>query len=294
MEQSKTNKMRIAILGGTGQIGAVITAEVISSFPNAEILNCSRSGKGPSGFEFNVFQDDWSSLGKLDVLINSIGIIEENGENTFDKIHIGVIKKLISVRHNLGNPKIIHVSVLGADKKSPSRYASTKGIADEILMKEEDWNIIRPSFVATPGTAIVQKVVMLKNMSKWQFGFLPIPAHFLTAKFQPVMGKDIAEVIINMINDNLSTKIVYATGPEYYTLEDWINIIGKGKIRIIRIPKKIIDFPFRMIIKIFPQIMSTDQYLLLGNDNIHEHSLLEKILKRKPLSTKRFWEEELS
>ena len=286
--------MRIAIFGGTGQVGTVITKKVFDDFPKSEILSCSRSGSGLKGFKFNVFQEDWSVLGKLDVIINSVGIIEEKGENTFDKIHIDVVNKILKERERIGKPKIIHISVLGADKKSPSRYASTKGIADEILQKEDNWNIIRPSFVCTPGTAIINKVLMLKNMAKWQLGFLPCPAHFLSAKFQPVMGEDLAFAAIECIKQNLTNQVIYGTGPDIFSLEDWIRIAGKGKIKIIKIPKKLIDIPFRILIKIFPKIMSIDQYLLLGEDNVHEHSLLEEILNRKPQSTFQFWNKELT
>lgn len=286
--------MRIAILGGTGQIGAVINQEVSKAFPDAEILSCSRSGKGPNGFQFNVFQEDWSSLGQLDAIINSVGIIEEKGENTFERIHIGVVKKMITERSKLGSPKIIHVSVLGADKNSPSGYASTKGVADELLRKEENVNTIHPSFVCTPGTMIISKIKMLKNMAKWQLGFLPCPAHFLSAKFQPVMGEDVAQAAIECIKQDLKGEEIYATGPEVYSLEDWINIAGKGKIKIIRIPKALIDKPFRVIIALFPFIMNKDQYLLLGEDNIHENSSIERVLGRKTASTKGFWERELA
>jgi len=285
--------MRIAIFGGSGQVGTVITQKVIQEFPDAEILSCSRSGSGLKGFAFNVFENDWTPLGKLDVIINSVGIIEENGENTFEKIHIGVIKKIVKERLSLGSPKIIHISVLGADSSSPSRYASTKGKADEILQKQQNWNIIHPSFVCTPGTLIIGKVLMLKNMAKWQLGFLPCPEHFLSAKFQPVMGEDVANAVIECVKQDIKGQIIYATGPDIFSLEDWINIAGRGKIKIIRIPKWLIDFPFRMIIKIFPKIMSIDQYLLLGEDNVHEHSVLEKILRRKPISTVDFWNSEL-
>lgn len=286
--------MRIAIFGGTGQVGAVITQKLVKEFPKAHILSCSRSGSGLKGFKFNVFQKDWSILGELDIIINSVGIIEEKGENTFDDIHVGVVKKIIKEREDIGNPKIIHISVLGADKNSPSRYASTKGLADEILQKEQNWNIIRPSFVCTPGTAIISKVLMLKNMAKWQLGFLLCPAHFLNAKFQPVLGEDLAFAAIECIKQNLTNQVIYGTGPDIFSLEDWITIAGEGKIKIIKIPKKIIDFPFRMLIKVFPKIMSIDQYLLLGEDNIHDYILLEKILSRKPRSTVSFWERELT
>lgn len=285
--------MRIAILGGSGQIGTVINKEIGKAFPAAEVLSCSRSGKGPNGFKFNVLDGSWKALGQLDVIINAVGIIEEKGDNTFEKIHIGVVKQMISERENFGNPKIIHVSVLGADKNSPSGYASTKGIADDILQKEPNANIIHPSFVCTPGTMIISKIKMLQNMAKWQLGFLPCPAHFLSAKFQPVMGEDVAHAVIECIKQDLVGEDIYATGPEIYSLEDWINIAGEGKIKIIRIPKWLIDKPFRLVIALFPQIMNKDQYLLLGEDNVHENSSIERVLGRKAATTKIFWEKEL-
>lgn len=286
--------MRIAIFGGSGQVGSVMTQEVVRAFPDAEILSCSRSGKGEKGFKFNVFQEDWSVLGRLDAVINAVGIIEQKGENTFERVHIGLIKKLIAERSAIGNPKIIHVSVLGADKNSPSNYASTKGVADEILMQEDDWNILHPSFVCTPGTMIIDKVMMLKNMAKWQLGFLPCPAHFLSAKFQPVMGEDLAQAAIQCIKNDLKNEEIYCTGKEIYTLEDWIQIAGKNKIKIIRIPKALIDLPFRLVIALFPSIMNKDQYLLLGEDNIHDNATLTKVLGYEPASTKAFWEYELT
>ena len=108
------------------------------------------------------------------------------------------------------------------------------------------------------------------------------------------MGEDLAFAAIECIKQNLTNQVIYGTGPDIFSLEDWITIAGEGKIKIIKIPKKIIDFPFRMLIKVFPKIMSIDQYLLLGEDNIHEYTLLEKILKRKPNSTFSFWKEELT
>ena len=285
--------MRIAILGGTGQIGAVISREMQLKFPEAEILACSRSGKGVNGFQFNVYQKDWTVLGKLDVLVNAVGIIEETGENTFQKIHVGIVNKMVDERESLGNPKIIHVSVLGSNKDSPSKYAATKGIADNILKTQENWVIIRPSFVCTPGTTIIQKVKMLHKISKISFGLLPIPTHFLTAKFQPVMGEDVAHICIESIRQNLAKKVIYATGPELYTLEDWLRTIGNGKIRLVKIPKWLIDRPLRLLIKAIPQIMNTDQYLLLGEDNTHDNVEMINVLGRLPLDTKQFWEDEL-
>jgi uncharacterized protein YbjT (DUF2867 family) len=285
--------MKVVVLGGTGQIGEALTKGLRTAYSSADVISCSRSGGStPHDLKFNVNSSDWSSLGKVDVLINAVGIIEEKGENTFQKAHVGVVKSIIQHSKSLGDPMIIHVSVNGANEYSPSKYASTKGVADDLLMKHNQWNIIRPSFVCTHNTTIVQKVKMLYRLSKWQLGFLPIPAQFLKPKFQPVMVDDIVDLVINFIDKNLNHQLVYATGPEVYTLEDWLNVISKGKIRIVPIPHWFIDKPFRVLIKLFPQIMNEDQYLLMGNDNAHDNQELKTLLGRNPKSTTEFWKSE--
>jgi uncharacterized protein YbjT (DUF2867 family) len=290
-----TRKMRIAILGGTGQIGSVLTKDLITTFPKAEILSYSRTGGNENHHKkFNISTDDWTVLGKLDYIVNAVGIIEENNENTFEKVHIDLVKDILHNHNILGNPMIIHVSVLGADPASKSQYAATKGKADQILIKSPKWNIIRPSFVCTPDTTIVKKIRMMKDMSKWLFGILPMPANFLISKFQPVMASDLSELISQCISQNLNQEIIYATGEETYTLRDWINLAGKGKIKIIGIPNWLIKKPFRLFIFLFPRIINKDQYELIGRDNSYNDNVkFRTILKRKPLSTIQFWNQQL-
>ena len=287
--------MRIAILGGTGQIGSVITCELLKAFPKAEILSCSRGGGSQEhNRKFNVLKDDWTILGKLDYIINSVGIIEQNGENTFKSIHIDVVKKIIKRKKSLGNPMIIHISVLGANTNSRSKYSSSKGRAEEILTDTERWNIIKPSFVCSPETTIVKKIRMMKNMSRWFMGFLPIPAQFLKSEFQPVMVEDISELVKQCIYQNLNQEVIYATGEETYTLRDWINITGKGGIKIIEIPKWFVDATFSLFTLLFPKIMNKEQYELIQYDNIYsDNHKFHQILKRKPISTKNFWHQQL-
>jgi len=286
--------MRIVILGGTGQIGSAVTNGLIQAYPSAKILSCSRSGGvAPHQHKFNVYSKDWSELGEVDVVINAVGIIEETEENTFQKAHIGVVEKIIEQSENLGNSMVIQVSVNGANKNSPSKYASTKGVADDLLMKQTNWNIIRPSFVCTHNTTIIQKVKMLYNLSRWQLGFLAIPGQFLKPKFQPVMVNDLVDLIKIIIDNKLNQQLIYATGPEVYNLKDWLNVISKHKIKIIPLPHWLIDKPFRLLIKLFPQIMNEDQYLLMGVDNVHQNEAFKYILGREPKSTKEFWDNEL-
>lgn len=286
--------MKVVVLGGTGQIGEALTKGLRTAYSSADVISCSRSGGStPHDLKFNVNSSDWSSLGKVDVLINAVGIIEEKGENTFQKAHVGVVKSIIQHSKSLGDPMIIHVSVNGANEHSPSKYASTKGVADDLLMKHNQWNIIRPSFVCTHNTTMVQKVKMLYNLSKWQLGFLLIPGQLLKPKFQPVMVQDVIDVTIKCIDNKLNKQLIYATGPEIYTIMDWLDISSNGKIRVVPLPGWIMKVPMMIIMKLFPSIMNEDQYLLLGNDNTHNNQKFKDLLGRNPLSTKEFWELEL-
>ena len=125
---------------------------------------------------------------------------------------------------------------------------------------------------------MIGKLKMLHKMAKWQLNFLPCPAHFLTAKFQPIMGEDIAELAIQMIKQDLKGEHAYGTGPEIYSLEDWIDIVGKGRIKLIRIPKWLIDKPFRLI------TIFLGNYLIIRKIHqkglflrIHPHNLLTNL-----------------
>ena len=283
--------MKIVVLGGTGQIGTMVSDYLLRSYPQEEIVIASRSAKGNNQIAFNVFKNDWSALGKLDVLINIVGIIEEKGENTFEKAHVELVKDIIAKRAEMGNPRIIHVSVCGADSKSKAKYASTKGRSDELLQNEKNVVIVRPSFVLTPGTMIVKKVNMLVNMSKFMFGILPMPAHFLSPKFQPVMGEDVSETIVKLVKSD-DTGIIYTTGPREITLADMLSY-SKSKIKIVSIPKFLTHPIFWLLVQFKNPFMNRDQYYLLAEDNIGDHSKMEALLGRKAMDTNDFWKREI-
>ncbi|MCX6183371.1 MAG: hypothetical protein NT150_15765 [Bacteroidetes bacterium] len=283
--------MRIVVLGATGQIGAMVMSQLLQSFPGDEVVGCSRSAKGKNYLPLNIYDEDWSTLGKVDVLINIVGIIEEKGENTFEKVHVQLVKDILRKRESLGNPRIVHVSVLGADVTSKAEYARTKGVADALLITEKNVAIVRPSFVLTPGTAIVQKVNMIVKMSKWMLGFSLMPAHFLSPKFQPVLGEDLAELIAKLASAK-DCGIFYATGPQEMTLADMIHY-SKSKIKIIPLPKWLTHWVFMMITSFKNPFMNRDQYYLLASDNVHENSTMENILGRKAMETEEFWRREI-
>jgi uncharacterized protein YbjT (DUF2867 family) len=281
--------MRIAILGSTGQLGRIIVQQLKNDHPDADVIACSRNERRDH-FLFRPFDDNWDKLGKIDVLINAIGIIEETSDLSFQKAHQGLTKLIIANREFIGNPRVIQLSVLGADEKSPSSFLSTKGKADKELLSHKNTLIIRPSIVCTPGTMIVQKMLSLRKITNWTAGLLPIPSGIINTKIQPVMGEDVAAIVSGQCTQE-STGIIEVVGPDCFAVKELI-LKASPKTRMLPINNALSGIFISIAAKVFPKLINKSQYGLLFYDNIGDRSKTESYLGRPLMSTMNFWKEE--
>jgi nucleoside-diphosphate-sugar epimerase len=296
--------MRIAILGANGQIGRHVFEKICDEFPGAEVLACVRhkhlhfegctGDKRQHSFVFYPFTDDWRKLGKVDVLVNCIGIIRESGELTFEKAHIGLTRLMIGKREMLGMPRVIQLSVLGADKSSASRFMSTKAAADDELARESDTYVVRPSIVCSHNTMMVRKLRMIGKIARWMFNSLPFPAPFLETRIQPVMVEDLAQIISRIARNGSTEQIINVTGPEEISLRSLIETLNNGKIKIVPVSKGFFDAIFPVLRVFAPRLLSWEQMILLSNNNTADNTVCARLLGRPMSSTRAFWKEELS
>lgn len=291
--------MRIVLLGSTGQIGSVIFKTLCEKFPNDEVVGVVRNNAPAISersnhryLQFLPFTNDWSVLGKTDVIINCIGIIKETKELSFEKAHIGLAKIIINNLEKIGNPKLIQVSILGADKSSDSEYSRTKAMADELLLGCSKTYIIRPSIVCTHNTLIVKKFRMLKTMSKIFIGYMLFPAKFFNTQLQPVMGDDVANVIVELCKANPSGRIIHLVGPEIIQVKELLKkYMG---IKLIKIPSFLFDAIYNLLYPVFKNIIGRDQVKMLSVDNTGDKKAAEELLGRPMQSCDNFWRDELS
>lgn len=68
-----------------------------------------------------------------DIVINLIGELAEREKNGFQQAHVETAARLARISKVEGVAHFIHVSALGADMKSRSRYARTKAIGEEAV-----------------------------------------------------------------------------------------------------------------------------------------------------------------
>ena len=285
--------MKIIVLGASGQIGSVIHNGLKK---NHQVMGTSRK---PSAklTQFDPFENDWSSLGTADVLINCVGQIEPAAASSFQHVHVELTKRIIEHRQKVGNPRVVQISALGASAEHEVEFLRTKGIADELLLRHAQTIVIRPSIVCTHGTMIVRKMRMLSNIARFSFGIVPVPKGFLQTMIQPIMSEDLVDLVRKLCNDDQHT-LVDAVGPEPIAFREIIAIMfqaRKQKVRLIELRKIITDVLVKSIVSpAFPNVINSQQYQLLFEDNVADPRIAEHILQRPMAPTREFFKNEFS
>ena len=89
------------------------------------------------------------SIENADYVINLCGILFENRKQKFNTVHVEIPKSVAKLCSQAGVKKFIHVSAIGANKESKSKYQQSKFLGEEEAINNFDKTvIIRPSGVS--------------------------------------------------------------------------------------------------------------------------------------------------
>jgi uncharacterized protein YbjT (DUF2867 family) len=283
--------MKIIVLGASGQIGSV----VYNGLRHAHDVTGTSRRRSSELVQFDPFTDNWSALGKADVLINCVGQIEATGDSTFNHIHVDLTSLIIANRAKLGTPRIVQISALGASSTHDVEFLRTKGVADDLLFQQSNTAVVRPSIVCTHRTMIVQKMLMLSNLSRYLFGVVPVPAGFLKTRIQPIMPQDLVELVQQVCLFG-EVRMINAVGMEALSFYEIIQLLmknSKRRFKIIEVSKKASDAVVKNILsRLLPRIINEQQYRLLFHDNVADVEPCAQLLGKKPQSCRDFFERE--
>ncbi len=244
--------MRILITGASGFIGSHIVQALMLA--RHDVTACVRNGKaarqrwpGINVIEVDFCNDHEVStwmprLKKIDVVINAVGIIRENGKQSFDALHTQAPCALFRASHKAGIKRVIQISALGADESAFSQYHLSKRAADDCLMSLNlNWLILMPSLVYGPGAA---SMVFFRA-----FAALPVIPLVEAGDqaVQPIHVDDLTKAILQLIHPQAPGEIrIEMVGPgqvtmkELYTrLREWL---GMGKAHFVSMPYKLALF----------------------------------------------------
>src|SRR5256885_7528194 len=225
--------MLVALTGGTGFVGRHVAATLVARGHRVRVL-----ARDPARARFLSEQPveivagglaDRAALDRLaggaDALIHLVGIIVEQGAQTFTAVHVAGTQALLGAARQAGVRRFVHMSAVGArDEPGATRYHRTKGQAGQ-LVPEAGFApaIFRPSIINGPATAPIR---LLARLHRWS----PIVPVFGDGRFptQPVWIHDVALAFALAAERPDTVGVFELGGPQVLTYEDFLLTIGRA------------------------------------------------------------------
>src|SRR6202795_426658 len=200
--------------------------------------------------------------------INLVGILTESGAQTFDAVQAAGAGAVAKAAAAVG-AAMVHVSAIGADENSPSRYARAKAAGEKaVLSAVPSATILRPSIVFGPEDEFTNRFAALARMSP----MLPLIGGGVT-RLQPVYVGDVATAVTDAVDGKTKPGATYELGgPEVLTMREIIEII----LAIIERQRMLVSLPFglaklqALFLQFAPGVfkLTPDQVALLRSDNV--------------------------
>ena len=276
---------KIAILGGTGFVGQSLCNRLSKDGYKLKVPTRNREYNRDNLIllpNLELIETDIHNSDDLkellidcDAVINLVGILNEKRNNGkgFRKVHVELVKNLISICKVHGIRRILQISALGADAKNgKSFYLKTKGEAEKLLRSNSvgiKTTILKPSVIFGKKDSFFNRFAKLLKICPF---FFPLACY--KTKFSPIYVLDVVEMIAKSINDpNSYDKRYQLCGPKTYSLKNLISFTSETlDLKCVIIPlNNTLSYIQARVFDFLPnKPFSTDNYLSAQTDSICE------------------------
>lgn len=266
----------ICIFGGGGFVGRYVAQQLLAR--GAKLRIAERSIKTamhikPSG---NLGQTQFVSadvtkaetvrraVHGCDIVINLVGIFGDG----MDEVHADGAHNVAAAAAAAGANILVHISAIGADPQSPSRYGRGKAAGEQATLTAFPSAIIlRPSIIFGREDKFINRFAgMIELMPV-------IPIFSAETRLQPIFVGDVADAVAEAVSNPApyAGEIFELGGPEILSMGEInqrIAMMTGHQRTFIALP----DMAGKMIAALFGLMpgapISSDQYKMLGRDNI--------------------------
>jgi len=209
--------------------------------------------------------------------VNLVGVLWETGRQKFQSIHVMAAKTVAETAKKAGVKRLVHMSALGADADSASKYFRTKAEGEAAARAAfPGATIVRPSLVFGVDDKFFNKFAQIAALSP----VMPVVGG--ETRFQPVFVADVAAAIAKAVVSPAAVGVTYELGgPTVYTMREILQLIltETGRARpLVSLPWPLASLMGKAgdiqgaIIPWTPPLTS-DQVEMLKADNVAEHGL---------------------
>src|SRR5262245_49351429 len=209
-----------------------------------------------------------SAIAGATAVVNLVGLLFERGRQSFQAVHVEGAARVAAAATELGASRLLHMSALGADPSSDSRYARTKAEGEAAVRAAfPTATVIRPSIVFGPEDQFFNRFARMSQLSP----ALPLIGGGRT-RFQPVYVGDVADAMLQAVSEPRHAGLLFELGgPGIYTFRALIEImLAETRRRRVLVP-----VPFwaarlqAMVLGLLPRPpLTLDQVKLLRRDNV--------------------------
>lgn len=204
---------------------------------------------------------------EANVVVNLVGVLAESAAASFQAVHTEGAERIARLSAEAGVQRLVHVSAIGADPASPSKYASSKGKAEQAVRAAfPTATILRPSLVFGLEDKFFNRFAEMARL----LPFMPVISG--KTKMQPVYVCDVADAVMAALtHEDTQGKVYELGGPQVWTFREILAFILKNTRRdrrLVDIPMGLARFQASVMQHLPGKPLTPDQLLMLEQDNI--------------------------
>jgi len=229
-----TNDRTVTVFGGTGFLGHRIVRHLRShGFPVRIASRHPDQGHrlfGPDDPQLqSVGADIHDERSVADALagaygaVNAVSLYVEHGQETFHSVHVESAQRVAAQALRAGVDRLIHISGIGADAASQSRYIRKRGEGElAVRAAFADVLFIRPAVMFGPDDAFLTNILRLLR----ELPVYPMFGRGLT-RLQPAYVEDVAEAIGRVMQRAETPSTIFGLGgPRIYSYEEFLRAVA--------------------------------------------------------------------
>jgi NADH dehydrogenase len=202
-----------------------------------------------------------------DWVVNLVGTLTESRAASFQAIHVDAAARVAASASAAGVQRLVHMSAIGADPASDSRYAASKGEGESAVRAAfPGATILRPSIVFGPEDNFFNRFAGMTRM-------LPVmPVIEGATRMQPVYAGDVAEAVLAALQSDAAAGQIYELGgPKVWLFVDLLAYILKvtgRSIPLVNMPVPLVRLQACLLELLPGKLLTRDQLKMLARDNV--------------------------
>ena len=231
---------KIVVTGAFSYSGKYITRRLLDQ--GAEVITLTNHPNRPDPFAGRVkaFPLDFSQPGKLteilggaDVLVNTYWVRFDRGSVTQPGA-VENTRTLVQAARAAGVRRVVHISITAPSLDSHLPYFHGKALNEKWVTESGlSYSILRPTLIFGQEDILINNIAWILR----RFPFFPQIGDG-QYKLQPVFVDDLAQIACRSVFEQANS-ILDVTGPETYTFDDLVSLIGQK----LGHPRPILHFP---------------------------------------------------